>query len=321
MPVTKCFLGDEHGEVVVRHTPMLWGNGAIIFLHGLGDSRQCFLEAFECKGLENYNLIAPDLPGSGNSPGGDELSITGLIHCVSKIIEVFKVPEYILVGHGLGADIATWLCQRSSQERNIKGIINIEGTIGEENLKFADMAIKTASNQNRTFYKWFRDDFSEKYILLEHIQKWQSYRRYSESLTLTKPRAFLRISKEMRNNLYTNEFSKEIQAYKAFKELNIPKYYCYGEHGFSKPNAEILNIDNIPHLYFSQSSHWLMIDEALQFYPFLTDFCIKHMPQPPPYLRIKNWFMVRFKQWLKTIPGPRNIFDKIKYWIRTKIKY
>lgn len=43
------------------------GNFAALLIHGLGDSSSCWDAAFCAPSLERFTLIAPDLPGFGNS--------------------------------------------------------------------------------------------------------------------------------------------------------------------------------------------------------------------------------------------------------------
>lgn len=321
MPVTKLELGTQHGDVMVRHSELAWGMGALVFIHGLGESRQLFIEAFEHEGFEHYNLFAPDLPGFGNSPGGIEHTLTDLLQCLEKIILHFNIPECILVGHGMGADLACWLAQRSLGQDVVKGVINVEGTFGETSLKYADMAINAADDPARTFQKWFQFKFLEETILQPYLGKEPAYRRFYESLKMCRPSAFLNLAREMRETLYMDEKQGIIQASHTFKSLHVPRMYCLGARGLNTDYVPELDVEAQPYLLFKDSTHWPMLDEPLAFYHFLLSFSRKHMPPRPHRERMKAYFQARFRNWLDKLPNtPKKLAEKIQRCIHTRWK-
>jgi pimeloyl-ACP methyl ester carboxylesterase len=73
--MNETFVSLRDGQMFVRHS----GNEtvgadrtAIVWIHGLGDSSLCFLEAFSRAELRDFALIAPDMLGFGkSSPASD----------------------------------------------------------------------------------------------------------------------------------------------------------------------------------------------------------------------------------------------------------
>lgn len=321
MPVTKLELGARHGNVMIRHNELAMGMGALIFIHGLGGSRQVFLEAFESGRFEAYNVFAPDLPGFGNSPGGVESTLTGLLHCLETIIEHFKIHRCVLVGHGMGGDLACWLAQRTVGSECVCGVINVEGTRCEEALVYGDAAIAAAEDPARTYTKWFVHGFMENTILRPHIGKDPAYRRFYESLQMCRPGTFLTLARDMRDKLYTDATRSVIYPAQAFDSLKMPKSYCLAEHGFNGTALPELELHGLPHLVFRDASHWLMVDQPLAFYAHVEAFARKHLPPLSLSERLKFHFLDRFKSWLDRFPqAPRRWLDKIRFFIRTRIK-
>lgn len=303
MPVSKLSLGPEHGDVLVRYNELAWGMNAIIFIHGLGESRGIFLEAFERETLAAYNLFAPDLPGFGNSPGGLHNSLAGMLRCLEAIIEHFRIPSCVLVGHGLGGDLANWLAQRRIGRR-VRGVVNIEGTLGESALHYGDEAIHIAEDSTRTYHKWFQTDFAEQTIRIPNMGGSDAYRRYYESLLMCRPAAFLALAREMREKLHADPADPEtIEPWEAFKRLECPKCYCLAGKGHNAAQRAELERSGEPHLIFENATHWLMIDEPLPFYAFLETFTRKHLPRPNTAARLRAWFMQRFRHWLDGLLG------------------
>jgi len=306
---------------MIRHTELAWGMSAIIFIHGLGGSRQVFIEAFESGRFERYNLFAPDLPGHGNSPGGIEYSVTAMLQCIEAIITHFNIPHCILVGHGFGGDLACWIAHRTLGQKIVRGVISIEGTYSENALTYADMAIASADDPAKTYLKWFQTTFMENTILVPHIGKDPAYRRFYESLQMCRPYAFLALARDIRDKLYTDSKKTLIQAAEAFEQLNIPKCYCIAENGLNTQALPELELREIPHLQFKGAGHWLMMDQPIPFYTFLENFTLQHMPPPTTRERLKAHFYLRFQAWLNTLPQePEKIIEKIHFFIRTRIQ-
>jgi len=127
-PVVETSITElDRGWMLVRHTPISKLKRTILCLHGLGDSSLAFSEAFQSSQLERFNVIAPDLLGHGGSSGAPDgdYSFAAQIKGVNRIIDEFQVSEFLLVGHSLGADIATHLT--ANDLGRVRGLVNVEG--------------------------------------------------------------------------------------------------------------------------------------------------------------------------------------------------
>lgn len=93
------------GDGVMAYT--LAGSGEpLLLVHGLGSTRQTWNPILA--GLaETYTVIAPDLPGHGESdaPAGD-YSLGALAAALRDLLVVLGLPSATVVGHSLGGGIA-----------------------------------------------------------------------------------------------------------------------------------------------------------------------------------------------------------------------
>lgn len=79
---------------------------AVIFIHGNSHSSKTFRHQFSDSSLNNFRLIALDLPGHGESYSLPEFHIKDMVDALKGLINELKLENYILVGHSLGGHIA-----------------------------------------------------------------------------------------------------------------------------------------------------------------------------------------------------------------------
>jgi pimeloyl-ACP methyl ester carboxylesterase len=142
----------------IRHNEIKSDRMSLLFLHGLGESGQCFQEAFEDERFDNCNIIVPDLIGYGKSSesvNGD-YGFEAHLERLWKIIEYFKIHDLIVIGHSMGGDIAT-LLSSSDKKNEIPKFVNIEGNITQFDLFISQEAVRAAEKGNFTY--WFHDAF------------------------------------------------------------------------------------------------------------------------------------------------------------------
>jgi len=93
-----------------------WGEpGAprVLALHGWLDNAASFVPLaaeFARTGLDGIDLVAPDLPGHGRSahlPPGADYSFAGALHSVLDIADALGWERFALLGHSMGAGIAS----------------------------------------------------------------------------------------------------------------------------------------------------------------------------------------------------------------------
>lgn len=232
----------------------------ILFIHGLGENSQCFTEVFEFEWSSNYNIIIPDLPGFGKSTDAQDYSFKMQIERLNKLLEFLNVEKCIVIGHSMGGDLATMMCFNDHIGR-IKKIVNIEGSLTVHDL-FISKKIVDASNLDK-FDNWF-EDFKEKIVLNQWGKKYSSCKRYYNAFKQTGKKALIKSANEIINS--TNQIGE------LYKQIKIPKIFCYGTESLSFDTLDFLRSNNLESIAFKNAFHWPMIDNKNEFYCFLNEW-------------------------------------------------
>jgi pimeloyl-ACP methyl ester carboxylesterase len=261
------------GWIFVRHTPISEFRQTILCLHGLGDSGLSFVEAFQSSHLKNFNVIVPDLMGHGcssDAPDGD-YSFGTQIKQLYAVVDELHVPEFFLVGHSLGGDIATHFA--ANDQDRVRGLINIEGNLTPPDVVISKQALKAAERGD--FETWFNEDFMNKTVLNLWGAKWNSCKRYYASLWFCRPQAFLSTAREVcqRNSPLHNTAESETGL--MFQQLKAPKAYCWGG-SMSAQTTKIIKDKAIQNWGFEDAFHWPMIDKEKVFYQLLEEFVLSN---------------------------------------------
>lgn len=82
----------------------IFGKGLpVVLLHGFGENAGVWMG--QIKAFESYQLIMPDLPGSGYSGMIDDMSMEGLAAAVYAILKQEEIEHCIMIGHSMGGYI------------------------------------------------------------------------------------------------------------------------------------------------------------------------------------------------------------------------
>lgn len=257
----------------VRHSAIHADRSTLVFIHGLGESGLSFAEAFDRPELACFNLIVPDLIGFGRSSGATErdYSFKTQADRLGKALDHLGVGKVTLVGHSMGGDLATLMAAWDGIGK-VKSLVNVEGNLTPEDLFISSQAAAAADRGQLA--EWLYRDFGQVTVLEKWGRKRASCRRYYASLMFCHSEAFSDSARELvdRNRAAAGTKISEIGA--LFSALSIPKVFCWGVESLAEKTRQLLDSGGaIPHRKFEDASHWVMVDQAGEFYPFLERFC------------------------------------------------
>ena len=90
------------------------GDELVLFVHGLGCSKENWRDAWSRPELRDRSLLAPDLPGFGHSPCPTDFSadLSGYAQIIHALIDAHAVRRIHLVAHSMGGSACLLLPDR-----------------------------------------------------------------------------------------------------------------------------------------------------------------------------------------------------------------
>ncbi|UCC44007.1 MAG: alpha/beta hydrolase [Candidatus Zixiibacteriota bacterium] len=261
-------LGEE--TIYLRHNEIRTDRLTLFFVHGLGSSGSCFEDVFAYPQFGESNIIIPDLIGYGRSSSASEKNGYGLnahIRRLWRLIEGLQLSELVLIGHSMGADLTTFMCQEDI-DGTIKRFVCIESDITQHETAFSKMAYEAV--QRGEFEAWFaRFRDKEGWDMLGASP---SGREYWSALRLSRADAFRQDAVDLmaRAHALPEPYRSEMGA--VYCALEIPRVFCYGTESLRSQSLRFLKENGMEVLAFESAGHSPMMDQPEVFYPFLYDF-------------------------------------------------
>ena len=236
------------------------GPESIVFVHGLGASKNSFDCYFEMEVFSGYTLAAIDLPGCGQSSWSEDFSYTIQDHAavVLKWIEDLGLTQIILVGHSMGGVVCLYLAEALVLEA--KAFFNLEG-----NLECADCTFSSeaASMSQQDFEQQGFGQFKNR--LNKAVQQGASpgLNNYYHDILKTHPTGLYLSSVSLVKE------SCEGNLKERFLNLCLKKWYVFGERTINLATTTFLDRHHIPYFIVPQSGHFMMDDQPGVFYGML----------------------------------------------------
>lgn len=259
------------GEMFLRHSEILSDRATLLFIHGLGESGRCFDEAYQDSRFSGFNILIPDMLGYGKSSDArdEDYSLNLQVNRIWEIIDKTGVKELNVIGHSLGGDLATLLCN-SDEKRIIRKCVNIEGDITQYDDFITREAVE--AEKKNDFENWFIDRFMNDLVLNQWGKAFPSCLRYYESLKLCRTQAFRENALELYalKNAIPGRYKSQLG--KIYASLAIPNVFCYGTKSIDERSMQFLRDNNLRFEEFTEAGHWVMIDQSEKFYSSLLEF-------------------------------------------------
>lgn len=235
------------------------GSGELLlFIHGLGCSRESFVHVWEAAGFEKYSLLAVDLAGYGDSPRRLDFSYRMDDHaaeCIS-LLSGFEFSSIHIVAHSMGG--AVGLLAAASLGSRLSSFISVEG-----NLTGADCGLVSRKTISYPFMKFEKSKFG-KFVEANEASGDPGLRLWAVMLRKCSPLAFYRSAESL------VEWSDSGRLLDLFINLNCRKAYIYGDRNSKMDVLGMLG--GINKISISGSGHFVMTDNPGEFYKKLLYF-------------------------------------------------
>jgi len=274
MKKTESYLHIDEDVMYVRHNIFNPKRTSLIFVHGLGSSGLDFADVLKDDRFNEFNIFIPDLIGYGRSScksTEDGYSYDSHVKRLDFFIKEKNLTDIILIGHSMGGDITTLLCE-SHKEKNIRKFVNVEGDISQFDPLLSAKAVM--ADKRGEFYDWFDSTFLNS-IVFRGMGRTDTGKKYFASLKFCRPEAYIENSKELvrRNTCLEGKYKSEIG--QAYISLEMPKIFCYGAKSLADGSLNFLKDNNLKTKEFIESGHSPMSDVPEEFYNFLYDYIIE----------------------------------------------
>ena len=121
----------------------------VLLIHGAGSNHMIWPAGL--RRLDGFQVIAPDLPGHGRSPGAPEQSIERYADKMIRFLDESGIYQIFLVGHSMGGAIGLQMC-KSFQERVIGLAMISSGATIEVPKRFIDLLSNPNNKQEAINY-------------------------------------------------------------------------------------------------------------------------------------------------------------------------
>ena len=235
----------------------------ILYLHGLGCSKNDFLGATCTDELQAYTLIALDFPGCGKSPYPENmvLGIDDLVEITNTFVSRLSLANRVVIGHSMGGLVALLSIQR--YDDHIRGFINVEGNLASEDCFISrEVTQYSLSEFRETGFQNLKHTFSQ-----SENKGFQQYVKTLERYSC--PKAIFDYSPSLVNYSDTGNLIQR------FTQLRIPKIFIYGSE--NKPLSYIpqLKKKGCEVVEIPESNHFPFTDNPRDYYRVISTFLKK----------------------------------------------
>jgi len=267
--MVDCLMNRHYRSVKVKVDGQLisymFQKGAevsIVFVHGLGASKETFQGAFGREEFQSFRMLATDLVGFGDSgkPADFSYLMKDQARILRKTIDLLSIDRFHLIGHSMGGIIGIELGEMIPDR--LHSFINVEGNITTEDCTMSGQVADMGEEH------FTQEGFEQlKHSILEEAERTQdkSLRDYLKSLSKTTPNALYKSS------ISTVQESNLGNLLKRFAQLPTYKCYIYGEKNKDVfPAEKMLKQEGIPLFYVPKSGHSMMIENPYEFYGLIS---------------------------------------------------
>ncbi len=237
-------------------------SGAILYVHGLGESGLCFERWMADPRLADWSHLAVDLIGYGKSTWNDEpWSLAEHAAHLDRYLERSYPEPVVVVGHSMGGVIGQLLCE--SYPARVRAFLNVEGNISSADCNFSGPVAALSLEA------WLDRGYGE---LLERLfgdrdERPDVIRPYCASVQMCDPRAFHRNSGEL------VAVSGEETLAARLGGLAIPTLYVHGSpRGTGERSLGQLQRAGAETLAIADAGHWSFLDHPEQLVEVLAGF-------------------------------------------------
>jgi pimeloyl-ACP methyl ester carboxylesterase len=225
------------------------GQDLVIFVHGLGASKENWRQASAARELRGKSLLGFDLPGFGDSPrpAGFDYELEKQAGVLAAVIDAYALRRIYLVAHSMGGTIALLLPSRIMSR--LESLLLVEPRLRQSSCGIGGEVIQGDY-----------EDFVSN--LLPRLRKRAAINPETIfDLDRADPRAFYLSGQSM------VRWTRDDQMIRRFRSIPCRKAFIYGQ--YDKHLEELELIDRQIAYEIENAGHFVMRDNPAAFYRLL----------------------------------------------------
>jgi pimeloyl-ACP methyl ester carboxylesterase len=233
----------------------------VVYLHGLGATKEDFADARFSPGFEERSLLAWDAPGCGASPFtcSQRLDLDILVDIAEAVLASHGTDRVHLVGHSLGGLAALLLAERLKER--VISFVNIEGNLAASDCYFSRRVVGSGNKSGRVLL----DGLSQSVWGLEA----RSCALYASRLGATlNPDAIRKLCASI------VDYSDRGQLLDRFLKLGTRRLFVYGSENEGLPYLRDLKRCGVALAKIEDSGHFPMYSNPVSLWNTVGDFLI-----------------------------------------------
>lgn len=224
------------------------GRQKLICLAGFADNGSMFQGLFDTALGNDFDIVAPDLPGFGASPRNPEINmIEDYGAWVVRLAKILSPDQPAgLVGHSIAAAIAVSAAHRSPEV--FTGLFSIEGNLTADDAYFSG---KAADWQDPA-------EFKQHFIqtIWKKAENEPILHRYYAAMLEADPVAMWELGRDAKTISVGDTVGH------AYRALTVPNRYYWARANTPQATQEFIAAHRIENQEFSDASHWPTVDAA-----------------------------------------------------------
>ena len=231
--VERALSGMDKKEVMVNGEPWVYleansdeGKPVVLMLHGFAAEKDNWVRM--ARGLDGYHVIAPDLPGHGESTydtnayyGFDKQSLR-----LAEFVQALGLKKFHIIGNSMGGGIAGLYTYRNPAKVISLGLLDAVGFYGDES---SDVEKILEKNQGNPLIVRDREGFD---TLIEYAMHQPPFMPWPAKSVLARraiarqganDQVFEHIYKEAQSAKYSGGFTH------IFEKIETPTYVVWGD--------------------------------------------------------------------------------------------
>jgi len=269
--ITTKKVTTPFGDLVYYRTLEKKHEYNVIFIHGLGGSKEWFPDHYHMYSLDNFSWIVPDLMGYGNSAKPRKKHAYTMEQQATYLLQVLreeKVKSLVIIAHSMGGPIAISLIEQMQTKQKNQDqpwpipicLFYLEGNLDKGDTFFSSqIARKSLEKYESGFQSWCDKLLGQ--TNEESLIDWVNYLRQIGPFPLWASSQDL-VSVSVSNKLLP----------KLLKLINFPVFFVYGERNKGLFSSEKLILQaSLPLIFLPDSGHTMLRDNPRALWRFIQE--------------------------------------------------